>query len=57
MSGQDSLGVIDDNRIAIILLRILRKKEIINQPTFEKTYKKYKERLNCNIQFLGSRYC
>ena len=45
MSGQDSLGVIDDNRIAVILLQILRKKEIINQPTFEKTYKKYKERL------------
>lgn len=45
MSGQDSLGIIDNNRIAIILLQILRKKEIINQSTFEKTYKKYKERL------------
>lgn len=45
MSRQECLSVIDDNRIAIILLRILRKKEIINQPTFEKTYRKYKERL------------
>lgn len=45
MSGQDCLSAIDDNRIAIVLLQILRKKEIINQPTFEKTYRKYKERL------------
>lgn len=45
MSGQDYLSAIDDNRIAIVLLEILRKKEIINQPTFEKTYRKYKERL------------
>lgn len=45
MSGQESLRTIDSDRIAISLLLILRKKEIINQPTFEKTYRKYKERL------------
>lgn len=45
MSGQDYFRAIDDNRMAIVLLNILRRKEVINQPTFEKTYRKYKERL------------
>lgn len=45
MLGQNSLIAIDDNNMAIALLQILRRKEIINQPTFEKTYKQYKERL------------
>lgn len=45
MSEQVCLSAINDNRIAIVLLQILRKKEIINQPTFEKTCRKYKEKL------------
>ncbi len=45
MSGQECMRIIDSNRMAITLLWILRKKNIINQPTFEKTYRKYKERL------------
>lgn len=45
MSEQVCLSAINDNRIAIVLLQILRKKEIINQSTFEKTYRKYKEKL------------
>ena len=36
MLGQNSLIAIDDNNMAIALLQILRRKEIINQPTFEK---------------------
>lgn len=45
MLGQNRLNAIDDNNMAIALLQILRRKEFINQPTFEKTYKQYKERL------------
>lgn len=45
MSRQDCLSVVDDNRMAIVLLYILRRKEVINQPTFENAYKKYKKRL------------
>lgn len=45
MSGQECLRTIDSDRMAATLLLILRKKEIINQPTFEKTYREYKERL------------
>lgn len=45
MSGQECLRTIDSDRMAVTLLLILRKKEIINQPTFEKIYRKYKERL------------
>ncbi len=44
MSGE-CMRTIDSDRMAVSLLWILRKKEIINQPTFEKTYRKYKERL------------
>lgn len=45
MSEQKKLCVIDDNKMAIVLLQILHSKKIINQPTFEKICKKYKERL------------
>lgn len=44
MSEQGSLRVIENKRMAITLLQVLLEKEIINQPTFEKTHKKYKER-------------
>lgn len=45
MWEQKKLCVIDDNKMAIVLLQILHSKKIINQPTFEKISKKYKERL------------
>ena len=44
-TGQGSISAIDDSRMAITLLYILRMKDIINKPTYDNTLRIYEEKL------------